>query len=247
MKVTIVMTYYDREKVLLNTLSTFDRYDPDTFDVVIVDDDSPKDISLPQYPFKVKIIKLKNKTWYNSGNVFNVGFHEALKTNPEIIIIQNAECYHWGDILTYARENLTDKNYIAFGAYSLAENEQPCNEIIKPRTAQFNGDSGWYNHPVHRPYALHFCSAITTGNLRKINGFDERLSAGIAFDDNVLVHQIKNLGLEIIITERPMVFHQWHYNQGTHNQELVERNQKIWLEIEQSKEYRAIHIITPDL
>lgn len=243
----IVMTYYDRQRLLIETLNTFDRYDPKDISVFIVDDDSPDDIVLPKYPFKVKIIKLKNKTWHNTGNVYNVGFIEALKSKPEFIIIQNAECYHWGDIIGYVKDNLTDENYIAFPAYSLAENETPCNEVIKDRRAEFNGDSGWYNHAVHRPYALHFCTAITAKNLQKINGFDERLIDGIAFEDNVLVHQIKNLGLRIDIPDRPMVFHQWHYNQGIYPKELVDKNKDIWLEIEQSKEYRAVHIMNPDL
>jgi uncharacterized NAD(P)/FAD-binding protein YdhS len=95
--------------------------------------------------------------------------------------------------------------------------------------------------------ALHFCTAITTTNLKKLNGFDERMKDGIAYEDNVFVHQIKNLGLSIDIPDRPMVFHQWHYNQGIHPQELVEMNQALWLEIEQEKTYKAIHLITPDL
>ncbi len=241
------MTYYQRQKLLIETLKTFDRYNPKEFKVVIVDDDSPDDISLPEFAFEVIIVKLRNKTWKNTSNVYNVGFHEALKHKPKFIIIQNAECYHWGDILGYVNENLTDENYIAFPAYSLGENETPCNEVINDKRAEFNGDSGWYNHAIHRPYALHFCTAITTRNLRKINGFDERLKDGIAFEDNVLVHQIKNLGLRIDIPDRPMVFHQWHYNQGISPQELVEMNQNIWLQIEQETTYRAVHLITPDL
>lgn len=241
------MTFYQRHALLLETLKTFDRYDPKTFNVIIVDDDSPDDIVLPEFPFKVVILKLRNKTWYNTCNVHNEGFHVALKYKPDIVIIQNAECYHWGDILGYARANLTDENYIAFPAYSLSEYETPCNEVIKDRRAEFNGDSGWYNHATHRPLALHFCTAIKTKNLKKLNGFDERLSQGIAYEDNVFIHQVRNLGLRIDIPDRPMVFHQWHYNQGVHNQELVELNQSLWLEIEKETSFRAVHTITPDL
>jgi glycosyltransferase involved in cell wall biosynthesis len=246
-KLTIVITFYQRHVLLIETLHTFERYDPETFNVVVVDDDSPDDIVLPPLPFDVTIVKLRDKTWNNTCTVHNVGFHEALKSNPDIIVIQNAECYHWGDVLGYARENLTDENYIAFPAYSLAEGETPCNEVIKDKCAEFNGDSGWYNHATHRPLALHFCTAITTANLKKLNGFDERMKDGIAYEDNVFVHQIKNLGLRIDIPDRPMVFHPWHYSQGIHPQELVEMNQALWLEIEQEKTYKAIHLITPDL
>ena len=245
--ISIVMTYYQRQLLLTKTLDSMRQYNPDDFEVIIVDDDSPDDIYLGEYPFKITILKLRNKTWHNSGNVYNVGFHEALKSNPEFIIIQNAECYHFDDILSYVKANSTNENYIAFGAYSLAETESPNFDNIKPKAAEFNGDSGWYNHPEFRPFALHFCTAITAANLRKINGFDERLADGIAYEDNVLIHHVRNLGLRVDILERPMVFHQWHYNQGTYDPALVERNKLIWLEIEQSSDYRAVHTLTPDL
>ncbi len=247
MTAAIVMTFYQRHALLYETLKTFDKHDPSDFVVIIVDDDSPDDIVLPETPFEVKVIKLKNKTWRNTGNVYNVGFHEALKYNPDIVIIQNAECYHWGNVIGYAKENVTDENYIAFPAYSLAADETPCNEVIKDRIVEFNGDSGWYNHSVYRPLALHFCSAISTKNLIKLNGFDERLADGVAYEDNAFVHQIRCLGLRIDIPDRPMVFHQWHYNQPAVAAELVERNMNIYLEIEKGTEYRAVHTLTPDL
>ena len=100
------MTFYQRHALLIETLKTFERYDPETFNVVVVDDGSPDDIVLPSLPFDVTIVKLRDKTWNNTCTVHNVGFHEALKGNPDIIVIQNAECYHWGDVLGYARENL---------------------------------------------------------------------------------------------------------------------------------------------
>lgn len=245
-ELTIVATYYQRQKQLINTLESFRQYNPDLFNVVIVDDDSPEDIILPEYPFNVFILKLHNKTWHNTASVYNWGFHKAMEYNPRVVIIQNAECQHWGDIINEALK-VTDENYIAFPAYSLARDETASLEIIKNKIAEFNGDSAWYNHPVYRPYAFHFCSAITTANLKKINGFDERLCDGIAFEDNVLVHQIKNLGLRIDIPEYPLVFHQWHYDGNIYSQDLVERNKNIWLEIEQKSDYRAVHTLTPDL
>ena len=244
-ELTIVMTYYNREKQLLNTLESFRQYDYD-FNVVIVDDDSPEDINLPDYSFTPFILKLHNKTWFNTASVYNWGFHKALEYNPRIILIQNAECQHWGDIIGEALK-VTDENYIAFPAYSLAQNETASLNIIKNKVAEFNGDSAWYNHPIYRPVGFHFCSAITTENLKKINGFDERFCPGIAFEDNMLLHQIRNLGLRIDIPESPMVFHQWHYDGSCHDAARVERNKNLWLELEQKTEFRAVHTLTPDL
>lgn len=245
-ELAIVMTYYQRQKQLNRTLESLRQYDSSKFVVVIVDDDSPDDIILPELPYEVDILKLRNKTWHNSASVYNWGFHRAFEYNPKVIIIQNAECQHWGDILSAAKE-VTDGNYIAFPAYSLAENEEASEGVIRNKAAEFNGESAWYNHSVYRPHAFHFCSAITVNNLKKINGFDERLCDGIAYEDNVLVHHIRNLGLRIDIPERPMVFHQWHYSGGTYDAELVERNKNIWLEIEKDDSFRAVHALTPDL
>ena len=70
-------------------------------------------------------------------------------------------------------------NYITFGCYSLSSDQDVDLKILNNRGAVGNGDSAWYNHSKYRPEALHFCSAISTDNLRKINGFDERLAMGV--------------------------------------------------------------------
>ena len=245
-ELAIVMTYYQRQKQLNRTLESLRQYDSSKFVVVIVDDDSPDDIILPELPYEVDILKLRNKTWHNSASVYNWGFHRAFEYNPKVIIIQNAECQHHGDILSAAKE-VTDGNYIAFPAYSLAENEEASEEIIRNKAAEFNGESAWYNHSLYRPCGYHFCSAITTSNLKKINGFDERLCDGIAYEDNAFLHHIRNLGLRVDIPDRPMVFHQWHYSSGAYDPVLVEKNWKIWAGIEQETTFRAIHTLTPDL
>ncbi len=109
--------------------------------------------------------------------------------------------------------------------------------------------TGWGNHPIYDPVAFHYCAAITTSNLRKINGFEERLYAGVSFEDDYLVRQIRNLGLKIEITEYPFVAHQWHTSKirMSNVKELWDLNQKILYELIPLKEYRAKHILTPDL
>lgn len=248
-ELSVVMTYFNREKQLLKTLDSFRQYDYD-FDVIIVDDNSPEDINLfSDLPFEVTIIKLRGKNWVNSSPVFNFGFEYALKSNPGIIIIQNAECYHMGDIVGYALEYVTETNYISFGCYSLGKDQDVDLKILNNKGAVSNGDSAWYNHSHYRPEAFHFCNAISANNLRRLNGFDERLAMGIGFDDNLFVHQIKTLGLKIKIVDNPFVFHQYHYdvkafdsNQELYNQTIISYNELI-----REKKYRAVHLITPDL
>ena len=239
--IAIVATYYNRLPQLTNTVASLSKYND--FRFIVVDDGSPEPISI-QAPF-MEVIRLTNKTWYGSCIPYNVGFRKALEYNPDIVIIQNAETYHAGDILGYVRENLTDENYIAFPCYSLSEDDTIPPAVIHNYENRCDGDSAWYNHPVYRPTGYHFCAAITANNLRRINGFDERFKDGCDWDDNYLLHQVRTLGLRIDIPLEPVVYHQWHYSsireRGTND------NAALYQQLIKGMAYRAVHLLTPDL
>lgn len=244
----IVCTYFSREPQLLKTLDSFRQYNPKDFFVVIVDDGSPEDIVIPDYPFEVIIIKMRGKNWTQGDPAYNAGFKYALSKNPDIVIIQNAECYHFGDILSVAKK-VDDSLYLTFGCYSQGKDEEP-GSVINNKCADFDGESAWYNHPVYRPKAYHFCAAITAKNLIKLNGFDERFSFGTGYDDDYLLHQIRCLGLKIGITDNPIVIHQWHEHnpyKGNNEEELLQKNCDLFNFIVTGKDYRAQHLLTEDL
>jgi len=248
-KLTICMTYYQREKQLLKTLDSFRQYNYD-FNVVIVDDNSPDDIKLPKdLTFDVTILKLREKKWINPSATFNVGFNYALKDNPDIIIIQNAECYHVGDIIGYALKNVTASNYITFAAYSLGEGQDVDFRGFVNAIPQFTGDSAWYNHSVYRPLAYHFCSVITSANLRRINGFEEAFAQGAAYEDDYFIHQIRTVGLKVRIIDNPFVLHQWHYNVSAFHftDKLVNGTLMLYERLKKKNKFRAEHFVTPDL
>ena len=239
------MTYMSRQAQLNNTLESFRQYDPREFVVVVVDDGSLQDIILPDVPFKVDVLKLRNKTWHNSCIAYNWAFHRAMEYKPDVIVVQNAECEHGGDILSVAATT-TDEEVVSFACYSLAQGERP-GIVTNDYAARFNDDSSWYNHSVYRPFGFHFCNAITAENIRKLNGIDERLYSGIAYEDNMFKHQIAQLGLKYRFVDDPMVWHQFHDRPYEITEELVARNYKIFIELEKIAEYRAVHILTPDL
>lgn len=244
--ISIVMTFYQRHAQLYKTLESFRQYNPADFNVVIVDDNSPDDIDITDSPFEISILKLKSKNWICPAPVFNMGFAEALKKSPEAVIIQNAECYHNGDILGYVKNNLTDKDYLSFAAYSLGKGEDIDIKKLNNRTAVSNGDSAWYNHSVYRPEALHFCCAIKSNNLRKLNGFDERFANGLGYEDNYFIHQVRTLGLNIKIIDDPFVFHQYHYDTKafTFDAGLYAFNGALCKDLMKKKKYRAKHTLT---
>ena len=243
------MTYHNRHESLAWTLESFKHSKVKDFNVVIVNDNSDKDIELPDLPYKVRVINsnVKNDIW--SGKyvcVFNMAFMYALQDNPDIIIMQHSECYHAGDVLSYAQK-VTDESYISFGCYALGKEETPDTVEIINRSCTQDGQRSWYNHPQIRPVGYNFCSAITAKNLIKLNGFDERFKDGCAYEDNYFLHQIKTLGLKVEITADPIVYHQYHPVQGNRSQDAWRRNYALYHDLSLGNEYRAKHLLTPDL
>jgi len=245
MKATILMTYINRPESLKWTLKSFLKYDPKDFNVLIIDDNSKEDIVLPDLPYKVRIIKFTNEPWVHIYVcLLNMGFMYALDEDPDIIIMQHSECYHQEDILSHAKQ-ITDDIYISFGCYSLGKDETPESFEIINRPCTQDGQRSWYNHPTIRPVGYNFCSAITAKNLIKLNGFDERFKDGCAYEDNYFLHQIAMLGLKVEITADPFVFHQHHSTAWDPAKWGI--NQQVFAILSQNKEYKAKHLLTPDL
>lgn len=244
-RVAVVMTYFNRQRQLIRTLRSFNKYDPDDFEVIIVDDGSTdrEKLILPRFEFDIRIIRITNKSWIQGDPAWNIGFAQALKHDPEIIMLQNAECVHSGDVLGYAIDTLTERKYISFGCYSLRAGDPF--RVLNMRHVDYDGDNAWYNHPDIWPCGYHFCSAITTENLIKLNGFDERFRNGIGYDDDDFLRRVVNLGLNVEITYDPIVFHQWH-KPSVYN-ETASMNRDLYLELCKNKEIKAVHEVTNDL
>ena len=209
-----------------NTLDSFRFHGySDDVEVIIVDDGSKKEaikIDSGAYNFSLRVIRLdpRNK-WYNNSCVpYNIGFSQC---SGDLIIIQNAECLHYSNIVDYVRNNLNEINYLSFGCYSI--NSETLQKIstftsfadrigqfrIENKTATFDGEEGWYNHSKYQPVAYHFCAALTKKNLGKLGGFDDAYARGIGFDDNELIFRIKQSRMRIIIVDDFIVIHQYHY------------------------------------
>lgn len=209
--ISIVMAYFDRRAQLLKTLESIRYYgNPE---IIIVDDASDERID----DLDVKVIRIEpvDKWWINGGSIqFNIGFSHA---KGDIILMQNPECIHIGDILNFTK-GLKRNQVFSFAAYSLDIHLQynkydPASLrkyiMTQPQRIQV-AHHGWYNHSIHRPEALHFCNAIHRKDLEQIGGFDERFANGIGFDDNDLVRRIRKSGMDLKIIDDPFVIHQKH-------------------------------------
>jgi glycosyltransferase involved in cell wall biosynthesis len=253
MKIVIVLTYYDRQFQLQRTLRSFCKTAHDDFEVIIIDDSSPDSPDIGIHNFPIEVYRTKNKNWIDGSPAYNLGFIHALEKNPDVIIIQNAESYHYGDVISYAT-TVTNETYISFGCYNLSREwtfkEHDLSWIVAnfSNPAVNNEQNAWLNHKTIRPMGYHWCSAITAENLRKLNGFDERFTDGYCFEDDELLARIRILGLKIEVTDSPFVVHQWHNRSyvPVNWQELYNLNQRRYEMIQQSGNPVAKHIYTPD-
>lgn len=240
-EVSIVMAYYNRLPQTLQTLKTIQpqplHY---TAEVIIVDDGSSEEHDLEPHikdlGLDITLIKISpnEKWWTNPCIPYNIGFREA---KGRVVVIQNPECAHVGDLIMKAF-GTRDDEYLSFHCYSLNEEDteyylRTGEYYLADKAVGFDGDSGYYNHEFFRPRALHFCSAITKKTLDEIGGFDEDYANGIAFDDDDFVRRVLAKGLDIKFIDKPFVLHQHHYSEGykffnADRQALIQDNQKIF-------------------
>lgn len=253
-KIAVCMPYYDRQYQLDKTLVTLAQSAHKDFVVVIADDNSPTPLKLPDLGFEIDYFKVGKKTWVNCAPVHNMAFHRAMKHRPDIIMIQSPECYHVGDVLSHAVGHLTGENYIAYACFHLNKETtlkpHDIEELSKTDTviSTNGGDNGWWNHSTKYYQPQYWCAAITTENLMRVNGIDERFADGYAIEDGWFIDQIQRAGMRIDVVDYPFVVHQWHNRVYPRNcMALVEKNKRLWNELKKTTEYRSVHHITPDL
>ena len=262
-KISIVTAYYNRRKLLHNTLKTIEQSKyKDLVEVIIVDDNSNENERIDDFPslFKldIKVIRIeqKDKWWINPCIPFNIAFRAA---KNKIVLIQNPECLHFGEIIEYTLNNMKDNLYLSFGAYSIDNiNQEKINKInfnsptVKNQIGKIiyplknghlltDGTNAWYNHSIYRPYMFHFCNAIMKTDLDDLGGFDERFGVGFAFDDNEFIWRIKEIKkMEIQIVDRPFVIHQYHgVANYVGNQQGYARNAQLYNMIKSQQTYKA--------
>lgn len=244
------MAYYNRLEQLRYTLKSIDSSKEKNIEIVIVDDFSDAVNSLDtinsEYPqLNIQVIKMSKivgqKNYCNPCVPYNVGF-KASRGN--IIVIQNPECCHQGDVLADVAATITDQNYLTYHCWACTkEDVRLLHQGNSISVGQENGKSRWYNHKTVNPVALHFTSAITRKNLMELNGFDEEFSMGFNYDDNEFLQRIKNKELKIEFIENPFVIHQYHRKSYGHpnNPAPTTYNEKLFHNTVTSKKIKAVN------
>jgi GT2 family glycosyltransferase len=232
MKFSVVTAFYNRRALFLTTLQSLAASPlKHELEVIVVDDASRAGEQIDDVPdlfdLDITVVKVRaeDKWWRNPCIPFNIGFNRA---RGDIVIIQNPECVHCGDILGTALRQIKPRTYLNFGCYSadeeltrrlravdFAASDLPARlrGVLQPlinRGTVGDGETGWYNHSKHKATRLHFCSAIRRDDLMALGGFDERYANGMAFDDNELLARIVRGGMNVQVIDSPFVVHQFH-------------------------------------
>lgn len=224
--ISIVTAYYNRKTLFRKTLHSIAKFQySEEIELIAVDDGSREEERIEdlqsEFPF-LKVIRLekKNKWYQNSCIPFNEGFRHV---KGDKIIIQNPECYHFDNVIEYTSKHLKNKDYLSFSCFALDKPTTDHHEEFYPEniiqncianpelpTSSVNGNI-WYNHSKYKPEAYHFCVALTKKDLEMLQGFNEVLALGIAYDDNELVKRVKK-HLNVKFVDGVLVLHQNHYN-----------------------------------
>lgn len=232
MKISIVTAYYNRRDLLINTLQsiTKETYTSE-LEIIIVDDGSNVENNIsdvnelfPTLDIRVLEIKQNFKWWINPCVPYNKGFRMI---TGDVVIIQNPECLHLGEIIKTVEENIEENKYLVFGCYMI--NNKQTNEVklltnsdtyiddIKSIITPMNNicvrnphEESWYQHSKYRNDKLHFCSAMMKSDLDELGGFDERFANGIGYDDREFLIRIARKNMNIISIDDPIVLHQFH-------------------------------------
>ncbi len=259
MKISIVETYYNRPQQLQLGLTSLLPYikGREDIEIIIVDDGSDVRVNAhlvaekfaEELNIRVLYIPPRKKTWISPVIPYNRGF--AMATG-EIVVIQNSESIHHGNLIKYVENNVSEQIYLSFSCYATSEAQHAGFAEVLVRgengllahlvdvtknlknVANLREDC-WYNHPTLAPHGYHFCSAITKTNLDRIGGFNEAFANGYCFDDNEFVWRIQqnNIMLQVVQPEHGIVIHQWHSKNPNIRGgcKLWEDNRRLWLNI----------------
>ena len=210
-KISFIMAHRNRIDLLILTLSRLNQSKLNNFEVVIVDDRSSYDISFIQtinFKFPIKLIKVEDNLKQQMicpGNLYNTAFEKSI---GEIIVIQNPECLHIGDIPSYIMNNFKYDDYLSFPCYSsnnirvnnfILENLEQINiNNIEPLTKSFNYDDNvpnypiWFQHSVNRNLNFHFCTVMSREYYQILGGFSNDYNDGFCYEDAEFIDDIRN-------------------------------------------------------
>jgi len=242
------MAYYNRKLQLYNTLFSIHNSSIKDLEIIITDDASREEERIEdlvkQFDIKIKIIRInpEEKTWVNPCIAYNMAIKLA---EGKFIMIQNPECFHFGDVIKHFIKNIKNKTYCIYSVFGFnAEYSNILSEKCKqneykdivngmekyiPFFSKDNYSGIWYNHARFRKRPYHFLSGMNLININRLRGFNEKFSQGHWFDDDEFFYRCRKIMSINNIPPMPIGIHQEHISIS--KLELIEINRKIYKNI----------------
>lgn len=214
MKISILILYWNRRKLLINTLNSILNYSKGKdLELVIIDDasnDNEKIDDLVGTYSTLNIVLHKftkeEKTWGFPAIPINKGV--SLCTG-DVILLQGAEIFHNGDILGDIENRIKPNDYLVYACFALIGNHYDLTGNGQNYCSPKNGV--WHQHSIHSPRCLNFCVALSREDMLDIGGFDERYGVnGTNYGDDDFLLRVKRKGMNIIQIDNPYTYHQDH-------------------------------------
>lgn len=219
--ISIAMAYKNRRPQLIKTLESIESQSYKDIEVIIIDDGSDEEHKVAdlksKFPF-VTVVVINDNPYKNPCIVYNTAFSLC---SGEVVIIQNPECLHVGELIQSVADNIDDSKYLSYACYNVTKdnldrlyNSEDKKEFILSLPQSYNQSKGeaitWYNHSEYRKVDFHFTTAMTRKNLESLSGFDERFKHGMEYDDDEFRTRVIRKGLEIVNIDDPFSIHQYH-------------------------------------
>lgn len=223
MKYSVIFPYYKRPQILGKSLFSLQKHYESRrdFEVIFVLDLKNTAAERDEFfshlePFwdKMRIVVMDTDIYtYNSCRSYNIASERA---KGDYLVISNPECIHKTNILAGLDEEFgRDPNvYVICACEAITDDGTFCS---------------WYQHSIHNNRLLHFCSAISKDNFKKIGGFDEEYIYGIAYEDDEWRARVQHAKHRIILRDDLIVSHIEHSREyASSRSELIRKNCELY-------------------
>jgi len=234
MEIYIVMTYFERWTQLKRTLDTIKESSLFSHTYIMIVDDRSTNETLRVYEkeigesFRAKIFYTESEK-KTSSSVDGFNFLFRLIPRDALVIIQNAECMHVGDVLKSIMSRVDMKPHTVifpecWSTYDDSDSQHIFDCRLNTISLQYQtknargcfiGVDGWYNHKTLRPIHYHFCVGMKMETLLRSGVFHLGYSCLLGFDDDhfrdQLIYRTPDINVQYLDhSHEPFVVHQHH-------------------------------------
>lgn len=219
MKYSIIMPYY-KKRMLRETLMSYQHHyaNRDDYEVIVLEDyknvaDAEEHKALmgiiTEFNVSVPVhhVETNFENCYAPSKMFNYGVKIA---NGEYMVLTNPECLHKTNVLGQfdtALEKDPDSYVVASCFNGRKENG------VKLTDKNFGYTfMAWYQHSVHIPRGLHWCSVMSREQYNGLGGFDEGYAMGFGREDVDFFRRVEESDINVVFRDDIIVIHISHPN-----------------------------------